>query len=165
MSFSELRSDEEIARLYEKYVNTVYRVAFMMLKEKAETEDVVQNVFIKLMNSDNEFTDDEHILRWLIVAAKNECKNLFKHWWKSKRNHLEDAPEPTYSDNKDTDSIMEQVKALPEKYSLPVYLYYYEGYKTYEIAKILDVNEATLRSRLAVAREKLKLMIGVNDDE
>ncbi len=53
----------------------------------------------------------------------------------------------------------EAVSALPEPYRLPVYLYYYEGYATAEISKMLRVNHATLRTRLRVARIKLKLLL------
>ena len=78
-------SDAQITRIYEKYLNTVYKVCFMFLKNEAETEDAVQNVFIKLMNQTKKFESDEHIKAWLIVTAKNECKNVLSHWWKTKR--------------------------------------------------------------------------------
>ena len=52
------------------------------------------------------------------------------------------------------------VLALPEDYKLPVYLFYYEGYPTAEIARMLDVAPATVRSRLNRARKKLKLTLG-----
>ena len=50
--------------------------------------------------------------------------------------------------------------ALPDDYKLPVYLYYYEGYPTAEIAQMLGTANATIRSRLNRARHKLKLTLG-----
>lgn len=53
--------------------------------------------------------------------------------------------------------LLRMVEELEEKYRLPVYLYYFEGYHSAEIAKILHVNASTIRSRLARARELLRL--------
>lgn len=58
------------------------------------------------------------------------------------------------------DETLEAVLALPEDYKLPVYLFYYEGYPTAEIARMLGVAPATVRSRLNRARKKLKLTLG-----
>ena len=58
------------------------------------------------------------------------------------------------------DETLAQVLALPEDYKLPVYLFYYEGYPTAEIARMLGVAPATVRSRLNRARKKLKLTLG-----
>ena len=151
--------DAEITRIYEKYLNTVYKVCFMLLKNETETEDAVQNVFIKLMNQDKEFQSDEHIKAWLIVTAKNECKNTLTHWWKSKRNSMEDIGEPSYIQNTESGEITELLNTLPDKYKLPLYLYYYEGYKTEEIAKILNVKHSTLRTQIIAARGKLKTLM------
>ena len=79
MGNSALRTDEEITRVYNKYVDTVYRVCFMMLKSASEAEDAVQNVFVKYINSGGDLETEEHIKAWLIVTAKNECKNMLKH--------------------------------------------------------------------------------------
>ena len=148
--------DAEITRIYEKYINTVYKVCFMFLKNETETEDAVQNVFIKLMNQTKKFESDEHIKAWLIVTAKNECKNTLTHWWKSKRTPAEDVKEPSYTHDTDKGEITELLNTLPDKYKLPLYLYYYEGYNTQEIAKILNVNHSSLRTQMVAARGKLK---------
>ena len=52
----------------------------------------------------------------------------------------------------------EAVKSLDERYRLTVMLYYGEGFKTSEVAAILDIPESTVRTRLARAREKLAEM-------
>lgn len=58
------------------------------------------------------------------------------------------------------DETLQAVLDLPEDYKLPVYLYYYEGYPTADIARMLKVAPATVRSRLNRARNKLKLTLG-----
>lgn len=158
--------NDEINRIYNKYVDTIYRVCFMLLKNDAEAEDVVQNVFIKLINSDKEFESDEHIKAWLILCAKNESKNLLKHWWRSKKVSMDTVSDTPCEDVYSNDEILKYVLSLPDKFKLPVYLYYYEGYSTDEISKMLKINPSTVRGQLKTAREKLKLLImdgGKND--
>lgn len=162
---SAFRTDEEITRVYNKFVDTVYRVCFMMLKNSAETEDAVQNVFIKYINHDKEFESDENIKAWLIVVAKNECKNILKHWFRSKRTDLDSVGEPSYEDSHNDGEVMEKLMSLEKKYRLPLYLYYYEGYSTPEIAQMMDTNHSTLRTNLAKARKKLKIMLEEDEYE
>ncbi len=150
----------DIESVYETYVDMVYRVAFIYLKNRSETEDVTQNVFIKLMNREINFESQEHLKAWLIKTTKNTCKDVLKSWWRKKRNTFESLEIPS---NKIDLSIWENVENLNDKYKLPIYLYYYEGYKTDEISKILDINHATIRTRLRDARKKLKIL--VEEDE
>ena len=159
MGVSAFRTDEEITRVYEKFVDTVYKVCFMMLKNASETEDATQNVFIKFMRDSKEFETDEHIKAWLIVTAQNECKNMLKHWFRSKRDELSDVPEASYVDDDSKKELMEKVFSLDEKYRLPIYLYYYEGYSTSEISEMLDIKHSTIRTYMAKGREKLKIML------
>ena len=159
MSNSAFRTDEEITRVYEKYVDTVYKVCFMMLKNASETEDATQNVFIKFMKDDKVFETDEHLKAWLIVTAQNECKNMLKHWFRAKRDNIEDVPEASYVDDTDKKDLLEKVFSLDEKYRLPIYLYYYEGYSTAEISEILKTKHSTVRTYMAKGREKLKQIL------
>ena len=159
MSISLLRTDEEIEDIYNRYVDTVYRIALMLLKNVPEAEDVTQTVFIKLITSGTQFESDEHMKAWLIVTAKNTCKDLLKGWWHSKRVDSECVAEQAYSPDTVHSDIWDKIAGLEAKYKLPVYLYYYEGYKTEEIARMLKVSHATLRTRLRTAKKKLKLLL------
>ena len=71
-----IRSSAEVADVYNKFVDTVYRVCFMMLKNESETEDATQNVFVKYMNYEKKFASDEHVKAWLIVTAKKDRKSV-----------------------------------------------------------------------------------------
>lgn len=153
MSISLLRTDEEITDIYNRYVDTVYRIALMLLKNVPEAEDVTQTVFIKLMTSGLQSENDEHMKAWLIVTAQNTCKDLIKGWWRSKRVDSECMAEQTYSPEALHSNIWSKIAELDDKYKLPVYLHYYEGYKTEEIAEMLKVNHATLRTRLRTAKK------------
>lgn len=159
MNISLLRTDKEMADIYNKYVDTIYRIALMILKKVPEAEDATQTVFIKLMTSNSQFESDAHMKAWLIVTAQNTCKDLLKGWWCSKKVDFVNVVEQTYYIDAFKKDIWYEVLKLEDKYIFPIYLYYYEGYETAEIAKILKINHATLRTRLRTAKKRLKLLI------
>ena len=160
-----LSSPNDIDEIYTKNMEMVYRICFMILKNSADAEDAVQAVFIKLIQSKPIFTDTEHQKAWLIVTAQNTCKNNIKSWWNRIKVSFDDTLEHQLQTEMHTQDTVEDVLRLPSKYKLPIYLHYYEGYSSKEIADMLNINESTLRSRLKVGREKLKLMIGGGQDE
>ncbi len=145
----------DIKRIYEKYFDTVYRICFLYTKNEADSADVVQDVFCRMIKRMPVFADDEKAKAWLIVTASNCCKTLLKKWWYRLTEYTE-AMENEQTDFADN-SVLAAVWELDKKYSLPVYLYYYEGYKTAEIAEILGEKQSTIQTRLAKARELLRL--------
>ncbi len=156
MQTSLLRTDEEMLQLYNRHVNTVYRVCFMYMKNKPDTEDMVQNTFIRLMKDKTIFESEEHEKAWLIRTATNLCKDHFKHWW-SKTVGINQVEEIAVEQPLYTDSSLSKVLALPAKYKTAIYLFYYEGYSTVEIAKILKKNQSTVRGYLHSGRKLLKM--------
>lgn len=156
MKSSLRRSNEEITQIFNRHVDTVYRVCFMYMKNKHDTEDLVQNTFIKLMNDGTVFESQEHEKAWLIRTATNLCKDHFRHWW-SKTVGMDKIPEDAVEYSFDTDGTYEMIMSLPPKYKTVIYLYYYEGYSTAEIAKMLNKNHSTIRSHLHNARKLLKI--------
>ncbi|MCL2839000.1 MAG: sigma-70 family RNA polymerase sigma factor [Oscillospiraceae bacterium] len=154
-----LRSNEAITEIYNKYVETVYRIALMMLKSPSDAEDATQTVFIKLMTAETQHKSEEHMKAWLIVTTQNTCKDVLKSRWHSSRDDYENVAEQIYFPDDSLKDIWNRIADLDEKYKVPIYLHYYEGYKTEEIAKMLNENHATIRTRLRTAKAKLKLII------
>lgn len=151
----------EYVRVVDTYANTVYRIAYSYCKNRSDAEDVVQNVFLKLLQSDEKFQDEEHIRKWLIRVAANDTKNLCKSFWKKRMVSLEDSDAmPQYQfTSKENSDLYDTVMELPNKYRIVVHLYYYEDYSVKEIAKILDIKETTVQTQLMRARKKLKLKL------
>jgi len=71
---------------YERHFDTVYKLCFSYMKNAADTEDMVADVFEKLLKSGTVFNDVEHEKAWLLRTAINRCKDYFKHWWRSRAN-------------------------------------------------------------------------------
>jgi len=91
----------------------------------------------------------------------NLCKDRLKHWWRSRAN-IEDFQHLVDAQQLPEDEIISTVMKLPERYKAVVYLYYYEGYSSPEIAEILKKPQSTILNHLSEAR---KILRGVLEDE
>lgn len=145
---------EEIVR---ENIDFVYRAALCCCKNQRDAEDVVQNTFLKLLQNEQEFEDPEHIRRWLVRVAVNECKNLWKSYWKRNVISLETMEyEQEAERTEEQRELLQAVMALSPKYRIVVHLYYYEGYRVREIASMLHLSESNVQIRLMRARKKLR---------
>ncbi len=151
-------SQEELAGLYRRRFKMVYQICLVLMKNVPDAEDAAQTVFRKALERAEPFRDPEHEKAWLIVTARNECKNQLKHWWRT-RWAGEEALESLAWEQPEDRAVWDQVAALPKPQRLVLYLHYYQGYATGEIADMLAENPSTVRSRLAQARRKLKLKL------
>jgi len=156
-------ADDGFVALYNRHVNTVYRVCYTYMRNAADTEDAVQNVFIKLLAKPMSFESEEHEKAWLIRVATNHCKDVLKSAW-MQRSDFENIQEPAVFD-KGHDETLEEVLKLPENQRICICLYYYEGYSTAEIAEIIKRPHSTVRNYLSDARKQLRDRLAENFDE
>lgn len=143
----------------DRYLDDVYKATLSCCKNRDDVEDAVQNAFLKLLKSDTQFNDDEHIKRWLIRVAVNECKNNWKSFWYRNKVSFDDLDtDPSYRDEIHGE-LMGTLTKLPQKYQAVIHLYYYEGYNVKEISEILSISESNVQIRLMRARNKLKKLL------
>lgn len=150
-----LFTEAQFTCLADKYIDTVFRVALNYLKDPFDAEDVTQNVFEKLLRQKEPFESEIHIRHWLIRVTINECKHLLRAPWRKNVPFEEYARTLTF-DNPERSGLFYAVMDLPKKYRLPIYLHYYEGYSTKEIAGVLKVPHGTVCTNLKRGRELLK---------
>lgn len=149
---------ENFEEIYNRQVNTVLKICVMYLKNINDAEEATQETFIKYMRYKPRFEDENHEKNWFITTAANICKNMLKSAWFRKIT-CEDDLSNFYKDEKDY-GILQDILELPYKYKMSIYLFYYEGYSTEEIAKILDIKPSTVRSNLHRGRNLLKISLG-----
>lgn len=148
--------DAEYIRIVHQYLDTVYRVALSGCKNPQDAEDIVQCTFLKLLERNPEFKDEEHIRKWLIRVTINETNSLWRSSWRKKVISLEETQtEPEFSEP-EYNELFHAVQKLSSKYRKVIYLYYYEGYSIKEIAELLHISETAIQTRLMRAREKLR---------
>jgi RNA polymerase sigma-70 factor (ECF subfamily) len=142
----------EISALIEKYSSLLLRVGYSYLKNIQDVEDMVQDTFIKVIQKNITFDNEEHEKAWLIRVTINHCKNHLKTAWYRTTIPLDEDIGFTQEESE----VMEAVSQLPEKYRSVIVLYYVVGYSIKEIAQLLKRKEATVSSQLQRARNQLK---------
>ena len=153
---AEAYSNEDLASLYRRQVNMVYHICLLMMKNAPDAEDVTQTVFLKVMERGEPFRDPEHEKAWLIVTARNACRDQLKHWWRTRRKEVETLDTIPWEQPEDG-ALWDLILSLPQKERLAIYLHYYQGYTTEETARMMGSKPATVRSWLFRGRAKLKL--------
>lgn len=153
-----MASQTDIEAVYRRHIGTVYRLCYSFLGSAAEAEDAAQAVFLSLVEHPRAFNDAEHEKAWLIICAQNRCRDVLRSARVSRRGEMPDEiPDERRGYVGDA---FEAVLTLPEKYKTCVYLHYYEGYKTAEIAAMTGTPASTVRSHLSEARALLRSMLG-----
>ena len=165
-------TDQEIflRNAMETHGDAVYRLALCRLQNTADAEDVYQDVFLRLLGQPAESWDGEHLKAWLLRTALNRCADLHRFRLRCPALSLEEIPDMARPADETADGarpaeLWEAVAQLPEKLRTAVHLHYAEGYQTEEIAAMLGVPAAMVRTRLRRARMKLKDLLGGIDDE
>ncbi len=156
------RTDAGFEAFYERNWKYVYRLCFTYLKSEAEAEDCTEDVFVKVLTGDFVFEDETHERKWLAVTAGNACKDRLRSFARKNVDSMDDenAPDIAAPEAEDYSDVLEAVKALPPKLKDVIWLYYYEGYSTDEIAEMLKRPPSTVRNQMKDARERLKHVLG-----
>ena len=150
-------TDEMISRIVAEYSNMLLRLASARLGSAADAEDAVQEAFLRLLTARPVFRDAEHEKAWLIRTTLQRANDIRRR--AEQRNvPLEDAAEPAAPEDSG-EELRSAVRALPEMYGAVIHLHYYEGYSIKEIAKLLGLPAATVGTRLARGRERLRQML------
>ncbi len=158
-----MRTMQKLTECYARHRKTVWNICYSYLLNPADTEDAVQDTFLRYMESNKSFADTNHEKAWLIVTAGNVCKDELKRA-RRKNVPLELAGQlPAAADERT--ELLSAVQSLPDRQKVAVYLHYYEGYSCAQIAAMLHRRENTVRSDLRRARLTLKAKIGGFNDE
>lgn len=149
-----MRPEHELTESYLRNCKTVWNICYPFFLSQADTEDAVQETFLRLALTDKSFADDAHEKAWLITTARNVCKDECK---RARRRELplEQAGEIP-ADEPQPDETMQAMHSLPERYRTVLYLFYYEGCHSAEIAKLLHRTDTAIRSDLRRGRGLLK---------
>lgn len=156
-----------VEQAFRTYADRVFAAAFSVCRNRADADDVTQDVFVKYQTVGQDYADEDHLRAWLLRVAINRARDLrtsFRYRntvpWEEYMEGL-DFPEPADGD------VFRAVMELPEKYRVPVHLFYYEDYPVKEIAALLGRGEGTVKSQLSRGRKLLKSKLAEewNDDE
>lgn len=152
-----MKNNEQAERLLKDYGNSILRLAYTYLHNMSDAEEVLQDTLVQFLKTAPTLESREHEKAWLFRVAANLSKNRLKY--NAFRRTDELSEELTAEAREDLSFVWDAVKTLPEKYREVIHLFYYAGFSTAEISRILRRKEATVRSELARGREKLKAVL------
>lgn len=152
--------EEEYRAAVQRYRDMVWRVALNACRQTQDAEDVVQDVFLKLYTTRREFAGEEHLKHWLLRVTVNRCRTLLACPWRTRRaDAVPDAPDPAQALDAGQRALYEAVRALPPGQRVALYLFYFEGYSTAEIAQLLHLRQTAVTTRLHRARTRLRALL------
>ena len=145
----------DVMELFHRYKDDVYRLAVSYTHSVQDAEDVCQTVFLKLMEQDGITPGKEKA--WLMQVAANQCRSLLRSVWRKRTEPYEEEvlKEEIMFEQPVLHEVWECISKLKPKYRVVVYLFYYEGYVTKEIAEILHISNTAVTTRLSRARQIL----------
>lgn len=149
----------EAVRLVETYTPLIMRIGYTYLHSKEDAEDLCQETLVKLVRRGESFADAEHEKAWVARVAINRCKDVLKSASRNRTVALDEACDRPALPERDG-GILEAVAALPETYREPIFLYYCEGYKIAEIARLIGKSESAVAKNLSRGREMLRATLG-----
>ena len=139
--------------VFNQYADMVYRLAFARTGNRYDSDDILQEVFLRYLRHEADMTDDAHRKAWLIRATINCSKSLLGSAWMRRTVGLKDD---LYTEMKEHSEVYYAVLGLPRKYRTVIHLYYYENYSVAEIAQLCSSRPSTVKSWLYRARRQLE---------
>ena len=147
--------------IFQRHLDTIYRIACANTRHTADAEDVTQDVFLEYLRRQPKFESDEHEKAWFVRVTMHRSRDIFRTAWR-RRVQLTDAQIDTGAHtNSGNDSDMHAaLLSLPANDRTILYLYYYESADVQTIARMLKLSKSAVEKRLQRARAKLKTILG-----
>ena len=148
--------------LAREYAPAVYRLAYARTGSRADAEDVMQEVFLRVVKTRPVFDSGAHAKAWLQRVASNCANDLIRLPLRRREEPL--TEDMTAPEAQEPGSVTQAVLSLPARYRIPIHMYYYEGYSVAEVAGLLGKSQGTVKSRLFRARELLRDKLKEEDE-
>ncbi len=165
--------DDSRRQLFEAYYKKTYAVAYNILRNRENAEDITQDAFIKAFQNISQLHDETKFGAWLAVITSNLARNYLKREKRidyTDREIIDDgASEADYTEESalrslEVERIRKAIKKLPPDHYQVVVLQYYYDLRVEEIAKLLKLSPGTVKSRLYRARQRLAGELELNND-
>ena len=157
---------DEIGNLINQNLNSLYRVAYSILKNEDEIYDAISSTTVIVFEKISSLRQEEFFKTWITRILINECYKIYNQ--NKKIVYLENNQNLDQMKHFDTYSevnIKELLKKLNKDLKEIVVLYYIEDFSVKEIANIIEIPEGTVKSRLSRARKELEQILIKNEGE
>ena len=155
-----LRAGGEMDSVIDRYQDMVYGLALTRTGNRADADDVFQEVFLAYCQCGKTFRDEEHRKAWLLRTTINQARRVTASSWRQKTVPLSEQEDaPVQFREPEENQVWEALQDLTEDYRLPIYLFYFQELSTQEIAKVLAIRPGAVRMRLTRGRDQLREML------
>ena len=155
-----LRAGGEMDSVIDRYQDMVYGLALTRTGNRADADDVFQEVFLAYCQCGKTFRDEEHRKAWLLRTTINQARRVTASSWRQKTVPLSEREDaPVQFQEPEENQVWAALQDLAEDYRLPIYLFYFQELSTQEIAKILAIRPGAVRMRLTRGRDQLREML------
>jgi RNA polymerase sigma-70 factor (ECF subfamily) len=158
--------EEAVASLVDLYKDRLFRICLYFTKGEEAAEDLMQDVFLSIFRSLRSLKTNSYFETWMYkivmnthyqnIRRKNKRPVYYNDEVLLHRKSEAKTPDESMESDVQRDYLMKTVDRLPPKQREAVLLMYVEGLRRADIARMLDTNEETIKSRLRIARNKLR---------
>jgi len=156
----------------EKYGKRLYGLCVTLCADKFDADDLYQETWLKAYRKISQYDEKRSFEGWLTAI----CVNTYRDYLRKKRilklfdcfnsteekeEYIQSVPEKV---NEDFSQLREAIESLPEKLRLTVVLFYFHDMKISEVAESMGIPEGTVKSRLNLARQKLRKELSDEQD-
>ncbi len=146
---------DAFVELMERHKSAMYRTAVSILHNDADAADAMQDAILKCWQSIGTLRSDRYFKTWLTRILINCCKDIIRKNGETVYLESYDGVEPSVQSPSDR-QVQDCIDALSENHRLIFTLHYVQGFSVKEIAKLLSMNENTVKTRLARGRTEFK---------
>jgi len=145
-------------QVYTRFNQELYRYIFSKVRDEMAAKDILQDVFVKMIEKSYQLTDQSKFKHWLYRITSNEVNNYFRQQKKHQQleNLLPVVEEPNHSLESLEHCLLEFIADMPEQEQYLVRQVELEGKSQKQLAEELNMTHSSLRSRIQRARQKLK---------
>ena len=148
------RPADDIERIMHTYGNMLFRLCLITLGNASDAEDVVQETMVKYLQNSPGFETVEHEKAWLITVATNKCRDILRFRKRHPVAELKDIKE--FAEESGDSGILDALMTLPERFRMVLVLYYVEGYRVEDIARMIGRTTSAVKMRLQKGRKLLR---------
>lgn len=163
------RHEPALAEVYRSHAGAVYALAKRILSDPQRAEDVVQDVFVRLWDQPSRFDPERGSLRtFLLVQARSRSLDLLRSD-KARRTRegaqgrllaaalRDDGPETVVAAHAEVGEMRAAIQVLPEEQRQVIELAFFGGYTCRQLSELLDLPEGTVKSRIRLGLQRMRL--------
>ena len=143
----------------EKYEESLLRLCFAYLKDRALAEYAAQETFLKAFRGLSKYRGDSDEKTWLTRIAMNTCRDIRRSAWfrhVDRGAGLDSLPEPSIPFTPRDDTLVRSIMGLARRHREVILLHYYQDLTVQEIASVLGLSRSAVYNRLEKAQSILK---------